>query len=61
MNRGKLFLKIAVGVLLLFLIIVVIVPELYDYIYGYFVFTALGRSLTTNMTRDFDKAANVAF
>jgi hypothetical protein len=36
-------------------------PEIYDYVYGYFVFSGIGHSLTVNMTEDFDKAANVAF
>ncbi|MBN1794864.1 MAG: hypothetical protein JW844_07875 [Candidatus Omnitrophica bacterium] len=43
------------------LILTLIVPETFDYIYGYFLFRKIGNNLTVNIKNDFDKAANVAF
>ncbi|UCB56895.1 MAG: hypothetical protein JSV30_06790 [Candidatus Omnitrophota bacterium] len=36
-------------------------PEVYDYIYGYFLFRRIGSNLTVNINSDFDKATMVAF
>lgn len=61
MSKKRIFLKAVLWILSIFLIIIIIVPDAYDYMRGYFVFSRLGRDLTVGMTKDFDKAANVAF
>lgn len=61
----KKLVKVVVKVILLFLIInivfILLVPEAWDYIYGYFLFRRIGSNLTINIKDDFDKAAMVAF
>lgn len=56
------------GIIIIFFILVAflilgkyLIPEVYDYIYGYFLFRWIGSNLTVNIEQDFDKAAMVAF
>jgi len=61
----KKLVKIAVKIILAFLIIniifILLIPEARDYIYGYFLFRRIGSNLTINIKDDFDKATMVAF
>ena len=61
MDRKRGLLKIIAGILLFIAIVFIILPEAYEYIYGYFLFRRIGQNLTVNMPEDFDKATNVAF
>lgn len=61
MDKRRVFIKIIIVVLLLITVVSVLMPEVYDYAYGYLLFSRIGRDLTVNISRDFDKAANVAF
>ena len=55
-------LLVAVGIfLVLILLCVSLVPEAYDYIYGYFLFKRISKNLTVNIKSGIDKAVNIAF
>ena len=57
--------KIVINIVLVFLILLTIlfylIPETYDYIYGYFLFRKIGSNLTINIKDDFNKAVSVAY
>jgi len=55
-------LVVVVSVFLVFLFLCMcLIPEIYDYIYGYFLFQGIAKNLTVNIKSDIDKAGNVAF
>ena len=58
--KKKLLIIISI-VLISLILCVVLIPEAYDYIYGYFLFRRIGSNLTVNIKDDFDKATMVAF
>jgi len=57
----KILLVILTCLLLCVVLVFWLVPEVYDYIYGYFLFRRIGSNLTVNVRDDFDKATMVAF
>lgn len=65
MAKGVIIMKkklIIIGIVLVCLILCAgLIPEAYDYIYGYFLFRRIGSNLTVNIKDDFDKATMVAF
>jgi len=58
--KKKLIITICI-ILAIPILLVCLVPEAYDHIYGYFLFRKIGSNLTINIEDDFDKATAVAF
>lgn len=55
-------LVVVVSIFLVFLFLCIwLIPEICDYIYGYFLFQGIAKNLIVNIKDDIDKAANVAF
>ena len=60
-KAAKTAIKIALAFLILCVLLVCLIPEAHDYIYGYFLFRRIGSNLTVNIKDDLDKAIMVAF